>query len=209
MKIIVLVPRTLLPPPSPPLAGERLPSSESALALLSLSSVMGVNFNTPFDEVASVGTEDDCEDADDNKLLSDDPFEFDATSLVSDASTLESSLELLLAVEPKALVASDPDLEAKSAVSDDDDDGKLLATALELELDFMLELADPASEEASDVDAMADPLTSDEDPDVVVAPADPEPDTDSLEEGLSLSVSMSALVTHSPSLILNLKKALQ
>ncbi|KAE9248650.1 hypothetical protein PF002_g5671 [Phytophthora fragariae] len=179
MKIIVFVPRTLLPPPSPPLAGERLPSSESALALLLLSSVMGVNFNTPFDDVVSVGAEEEDDEDDDGDFEEDesddeelDPSEFDDTALASDPSRLESSLELLSASEPEALGPTDPELETRSAVSDDDEDGKLLATAVELELDSTFKLAELVSALADaaseDVDATTDPLASDGDP-----PADP------------------------------------
>ncbi|KAE9071378.1 hypothetical protein PF007_g26580 [Phytophthora fragariae] len=171
--------RTLLPPPSPPLAGERLPSSESALALLLLSSVMGVNFNTPFDDVVSVGAEEEDDEDDDGDFEEDesddeelDPSEFDDTALASDPSRLESSLELLSASEPEALGPTDPELETRSAVSDDDEDGKLLATAVELELDSTFKLAELVSALADaaseDVDATTDPLASDGDP-----PADP------------------------------------
>ncbi|GMF63938.1 unnamed protein product [Phytophthora fragariaefolia] len=180
MKIIVLVPRTLLPPASPPLAGDRLPSPESALALLPLSSVIGDSFNTPFDEVASVVSDDEADDSldDDDAEDSDvedvrdvvesepsEPSDLEVASLPSDPLRLESSLEVLDPVDPE-LVSADED--------------KLLVAALELELKNKFELADPVSEEVSDVDVTADAL-SDEEPVLEGAPepSDETPDDDS------------------------------
>ncbi|KAE9001544.1 hypothetical protein PR001_g18497 [Phytophthora rubi] len=79
---------------------------------------MGDNFNTPFDDVVSVGAEEEDDEDDDGDFEEDesddeelDPSESDDTALASDPSRLESSLELLSASEPEALGPTDPELE--------------------------------------------------------------------------------------------------
>ncbi|KAL4176637.1 hypothetical protein KRP22_001578 [Phytophthora ramorum] len=195
--------QTLLPPLSPPFAGDKLPSADKVLALLPLSSVIGDSCKTPFDEVDSVGNgasvADEAEDEDsndddeaegerDDELEPADSSEFDAVSRLSELARLVSPLELPVA-DPKPLSATLPEFElnTKAAVSDDDE---LLLPVLEL--DPVLEIGgpeptpiepldvDPVAEVLADVeDASADPLSPKLDDHSDIRPVDPlapEPD---------------------------------
>ncbi|GMF24821.1 unnamed protein product [Phytophthora lilii] len=182
MKIIVLVPRTLVPPLSPPFAGDKLPSSESGLALLPLSSVMGVSCNTPFDDVDSVGngvsfstsSEEDDEERGEDKDPA-DSSEVDATPLLSELSRLAVSLELLLLAVPESLRPVLPELERETKADDNEDE----APELELDATVVLDdcVLDPASEKLSKEDnKSADPLVLNEEPDITNPLEDPADD---------------------------------
>ncbi|KAF1781701.1 hypothetical protein GQ600_11823 [Phytophthora cactorum] len=168
MKVTVLEPSTLFPPPlSPPLVGDRLPSADRGLALLLLSSVMGDSCKTPFDEVESVGNGV-------RPSISSDPDEDEAED---DDERIEPELEsagatLLLPELPRLLTAE---------AEEESDAGE------ELDVDPVdPSNADPESEalvdEISEDDpALSPPSEPDEDPGtigVLVGAVSLDPDSD-------------------------------